>query len=247
MNVLIVEDELHTANLLKEVIEENKDFLVVEIIESIVDAVEYLIKHQHNLHLLFFDIQLADGLSFEIFNHLDIYTPVIFCTAYDDYAMKAIKNNGIDYIIKPFRNEEIDSALTKYQALQANLKAKTLVVFDQPKPTYQEYFLCQFKERTVVFKLEEIAYFSIQNEVTYLHSFSGRKLPVFKKIDYIESVCDPRQFFRINRQMLISRKTIQSYEPYFNRKIVLNISVKIEEKPIVSRLKVSEFKKWLVE
>lgn len=247
MNILIVEDELHTANLLKEIIEESGDFLVVKMVESIVDAVDYLVKHQQNLHLLFFDIELSDGLSFEIFNHVDIITPVIFCTAYDEYAMKAIKNNGIDYILKPFRNEEINSALEKYKTLQANLSTKTSVVFNQLIPKFQQNFLSQFKDQTIVFKIEEIAYFSIQNEVTYLHSFSGKKSPVFKKIEYIESVCDPKQFFRINRQMLVNRDSIKSYQPYFNRKIVLSISAKVDEKPIVSRLKVSEFKKWLEE
>ena len=245
MNILVVEDELHTANLLKEIIEEHRDFLVVKIVESIVDAVDYLIKHQQNLHLLFFDIELSDGLSFEIFNHVDIITPVVFCTAYDEYAMKAIKNNGIDYILKPFRNEEINSALGKYKTLQANLSTKTIVEFNKPTPSFQQNFLSQFKDNTIVFKVDEIACFSIQNEVTYLHSFSGKKSPVFKKIEYIESVCDPLQFFRINRQMLVNRAAIHSYQPYFNRKIILNISAKVEEKPIVSRLKVSEFKRWL--
>lgn len=245
MNILIVEDELHTANLLKEVIEENKDFLVVNMVESIVDAVDYIIKHQQNLHLLFFDIELSDGLSFEIFNHVDIVTPVVFCTAYDEYAMKAIKNNGIDYILKPFRNEEINTALEKYKKLQANLKSNTIVDFNQPSLSFQQNFLSQFKDKTIVFKIDEIACFSIQNEVTYLHSFNGKKSPVFKKIEYIESVCDPKQFFRINRQMLVNRAAITSYQPYFNRKIILDISAKVEEKPIVSRLKVSEFKKWL--
>ena len=246
MNILIVEDELHTAQLLKEIIEENSDFLVVAIVESIVDAVDYLIKHQQNLHLLFFDIQLADGLSFEIFNHVDVVTPIVFCTAYDDYAMKAIKNNGIDYILKPFKSEEIDKALAKYKALQANLKSKTSVVFNQEKPAYQQRFLSQYKERTVVFKVEEIVYFSIQNDITYLHTFNGRKSSILKKIEYVASVCDPKQFFRINRQMLVNRKAIVSYEPYFNRKIILHLSIKTEEKLVVSRLKVSEFKKWLV-
>ncbi|MHB0756218.1 LytR/AlgR family response regulator transcription factor [Polaribacter sp. M15] len=245
MNILIVEDELHTANLLKEIIEESGDFLVVKIVESIVDAVDYLVKHQQNLHLLFFDIELSDGLSFEIFNHVDIITPVVFCTAYDEYAMKAIKNNGIDYILKPFRNEEINSALEKYKTLQANLNTKKLVEFNKPAPSFQQNFLSQFKDKTIVFKVDEIACFSIQNEVTYLHAFNGKKSPVYKKIEYIESVCDPKQFFRINRQMLVNRAAINSYQPYFNRKIILNISAKVDEKPIVSRLKVSEFKKWL--
>jgi DNA-binding LytR/AlgR family response regulator len=245
MNILIVEDETYTANLLKEIIEDSGDFLVVNIVESIVDAVDYLIKHQQNLDLLFFDIELSDGLSFEIFNHVDIITPVVFCTAYDEYSMKAIKNNGIDYILKPFRNEEINEALEKYKTLQANLKPKTIVEFNKLTPSFQQNFLSQFKDKTIVFKVDEIACFSIQNEVTYLHSFNGKKSPVYKKIEYIESVCDPKQFFRINRQMLVNRAAINSYQPYFNRKIILNISAKVDEKPIVSRLKVSEFKKWL--
>ncbi len=245
MNVLIVEDELHTAKLLKETIEEDDNFLVVDMVESIAEAVAYLVKYQNSLDLLFFDIQLADGLSFEIFNHVDIYTPIIFCTAYDDYALKAIRNNGIDYILKPFRNNEIHNSLTKYQTLVSKLNPKTPITFSQEKTNYQQHFLSQFQDQTIVFKVEEIAYFSIQNEVTYLHSFSGKKSPVFKKIEYIESVCDPKQFFRINRQMLVCRDSIKSYQPYFNRKIILSLSANTEVKPVVSRLKVSKFKNWL--
>ncbi len=245
MNVLIVEDEPHTAALLKEVIEQNSDFLVVEIVESIIDAVDYLVKHQQNLHLLFFDIQLADGLSFEIFNHLDINTPVIFCTAFDEYALKAIKNNGIDYILKPFRNEEIHKALSKYQKLRRNLKMEVPIALGQEKASIQKHFLCQFKERTIVVRLEDTAYFSVENDVTYLHTFQNRKHPIFKKLEYIESVTLPDEFYRINRQLLINKKAVESYEPYFNRKIVLNLKVKTKDKPIVSRLKVSDFKKWL--
>lgn len=103
MNVLIVEDEAHTAALLQEIIEQDGQFMVVKHLESIVDTVDYLSKHQQNLDLLFFDIELADGQSFEIFKHVDITTPVIFCTAYDEFTLQAIKNNGIDYILKPFK------------------------------------------------------------------------------------------------------------------------------------------------
>lgn len=245
MNVLIVEDELHTAKLLKEIIEEDDNFLVVDIVESIVDTVAYLVKYQNNIDLLFFDIQLADGLSFEIFNHVDIFTPIIFCTAYDDYALKAIKNNGIDYILKPFRNNEIHESLTKYQTLVSKLTPKTPITFSQDRTNYQQHFLSQFQERTIIIKLDDIAYFSIENEITYLLTFENKKYPIYKKLEHIVSVTNPDYFFRINRQMLVNRKTIQSYEPYFNRKIVLHLSVKTEEQPIVSRLKVSEFKKWL--
>lgn len=245
MNVLIVEDELQTANLLKEIIQENDAFLVVEIVESIVDAVDYLSKHQKNLQLLFFDIQLSDGPSFEIFKHIDVTTPVIFCTAYDDYAMEAIKNNGIDYILKPFKNSDIHQAMDKYQNLIDSFNPQDSFSFRQEEPTYQRYFLGHFKEKTIVIKVEEIAFFSIENEVTYLHTFTNKKYPIFKNLEHIESVTSSDDFFRINRQILLNRNAVQSYEPYFNRKIILHLSVQVEEKPVVSRLKVSDFKKWL--
>lgn len=245
MNVLIVEDELHTANHLKEVIEENIKFLVVDILESIEDTVSYLIKNQSTIDLLFFDIQLADGLSFEIFNHLDIYTPIIFCTAYDDYALKAIKSNGIDYILKPFKNEDIHKALTKYQKLISKFRSDEPLIFSQEKITYQQHFLSQYQERTIILKIADVAYFSIANELTYLHTYENKKYPIFKKLEYLESVTNPNQFFRINRQMLVSKNAVLSFEPYFNRKIILSLRVRTEVEPIVSRLKVSEFKRWL--
>ncbi len=114
----------------------------------------------------------------------------------------------------------------------------------ESKP-YQQNFLTQKREKTFIIKTEDIALFSLQNETVYLHTFEDEKYHLFKKLDYIESVCDPKQFFRINRQMLVNRKTVVSFEPYFNRKIVLNLSVKTKEKPIVSRLKVTELKNWL--
>jgi two-component SAPR family response regulator len=115
--------ESHNALLLQEIIEQDSDFIVVEKLESLVESVQYLSKHQKNLDLLFFDIQLADGHSFEIFKHIDVIVPVIFCTAYDEYAMNAIKNNGIDYILKPIKGEEIHKALNKYKNLITNLQS----------------------------------------------------------------------------------------------------------------------------
>ena len=248
MNVLIVEDESHTALLLQEIIEQDSDFIVVEKLESVVEAIHYLSKHQKNLDLLFFDVQLADGHSFEISKHIDVVVPVIFCTAYDEYAMNAIKNNGIDYVLKPIKEKEIHEALNKYKKLITNLQSSIPLPINfetkEPKP-YQQNFLTQNREKTLIIKIEDIALFSLQNETVYIHTFEDEKYYLIKKLDYIESVCDPNQFFRINRQMIVNRKSVVSFEPYFNRKKVLNLSVKSKEKPIVSRLKVTELKKWL--
>ena len=248
MNVLIVEDEWHTASLLQEIIEQDKDFIVTEKLESIAETVQYLSKYQNNLDLLFFDIQLADGQSFEIFKHIDVVVPIIFCTAYDEYTLQAIKNNGIDYLLKPFREEEIHSSLQKYKRLLTSLQAKSLTPThfrtDQTK-RYQQSFLTQFREKSIVKRVEEVALFSIEFETVYLYTFTGEKLPLFKKMEYIESVCDPHQFFRINRQMLINRLAIVSFEPYFNRKIILELKIKLPDNAVVSRLKVTSFKEWL--
>jgi two-component system response regulator LytT len=248
MNVLIVEDESHTASLLQEIIEQDEDFIVLEKLESVVDAVQYLNKYQKNIDLLFFDIQLADGKSFEIFKHVDVLTPIIFCTAYDEYTLQAIKNNGIDYVLKPFKEEEIHEALQKYKRLITNIHSKnpSPVHFQmEPSKQYQQSFLTQYRERSVVKRVEEIALFYVENETVYLHTFTGEKFPLFKNLEYLESVCDPDQFFRINRKMLINRDAVTSFEPYFNRKIVLQLKTKLTDKAVVSRLKVARFKEWL--
>lgn len=248
MNVLIVEDEAHTATLLKELIEQDGDFIVIEQVESILEAVQYLNKYQKNLDLLFFDIQLADGKSFEIFKHVDVAVPVVFCTAYDGYTLEAIKNNGIDYILKPFKEEEIRQTLHKYKRLIATLQTKQAppVYFrTEELSSYQKSFLTQYREKTIVKLVEEVALFQVEHETVYLYTLTGEKFPLAKKLEYIESVCDPKQFFRINRQMLINRATILSFEPYFNRKIVLQLNIQLAESAIVSRLKVTPFKEWL--
>lgn len=248
MNILIVEDESHTAQLLQEIIEEDSDFIVVGKLESVEEAVSYLGKHQQKLDLLFFDIQLADGHSFEIFKHVDVVVPVVFCTAFDEYTLPAIKNNGIDYILKPFKESEIHQALLKYKRLASNFNSgpATPIHFQQAnEKSYQRSFLTQFRGKSIIKRVEEVALFFVEFETVYLYSLDEGRYPVLKKLEYIESVCDPAQFFRINRQMLINRAAILSFEPYFNRKIVLELTVELAEKAVVSRLKVSGFKEWL--
>jgi len=194
MNVLIVEDELHTATLLQEIIEQDKDFIVTQRVESVVEAVDYLSKYQNNIDLCFFDIQLADGQSFEIFKHIDVITPVVFCTAYDEYTLQAIKNNGIDYVLKPFKEKDIHTALQKYKNLLANLQNKNLPpiqIQKEEEKKYQQNFLTQFRQKTIVKRVEEVAMFNVENEMVYLYTFSGEKFPLFKKMEYLESACHP--------------------------------------------------------
>lgn len=250
MNILIIEDEPHTAQLLCDIIEKDRDFIAVKMIDSISDTIVYLNKHHQNIDLIFMDINLTDGHSFEIFKHIDISIPVVFCTSYDEYTMEAIKNNGIDYILKPFQDEEIYKALNKYKHLVNSIQSKIssfskTLDFKQPTTNYQDSFLTQQQEKSVVVYAKDIALFSIESEVVYIYTFDKKRLPVLKKMEYIESVCDPQLFFRINRQMLVNRSNIRAIEPYFNRKVVLHLNVNAKEKAIVSRMNVSALKRWI--
>ncbi|MEL6135038.1 MAG: LytTR family DNA-binding domain-containing protein, partial [Bacteroidota bacterium] len=136
----------------------------------------------------------------------------------------------------------------KYKRLLSNLQTKANPPFYM-NPTgnqsYQKRFLTRFREKTIVKRIEETALFSVENETVYLYTFEGKRYPLFKKLEYIESVCDPNQFFRINRQMLVNLQAIVSFEPYFSRKIILELSITTEQPPIVSRMKVTSFKEWL--
>jgi DNA-binding LytR/AlgR family response regulator len=250
MNVLIIEDEPHTAQLLKEIIEQDNEFIVINSLDSIADTVSFVSKQYRNIDLIFLDINLADGHSFEIFRHIDISIPIVFCTAYDEFTLQAIKNNGIDYILKPFKDEEIQNALNRFKQLVGNIRNKIIPAFTNAlsqsnSSTYQESFLTQQKAKSVVVYTKDIAIFAIEHETVYLYTFDKNKYPVFKNMEYIESVCDPKQFFRINRQMLLNRNNVISIEPYFNRKVITHLKVNADEKAIVSRLKVSPFKEWI--
>ena len=248
VNVLIVEDEAHTSALLQEIIEQNDHFIVTQITESVVDTVHYLSKNQKKLDLLFFDIQLADGKSFEIFKNIDVEIPVIFCTAFEDYSLDAIKNNGIDYVLKPFKDQEIHQALEKFLRLRNTIQAKYKIqnfISEQNEKKYQQNFLGYHKDKATLIDVRDVALFSLEYETVYLYTLQEKKYPLYKKLEYFESVCDPDQFFRVNRQMLVHRNTIVSFEPYFNRKIILGLKIKINENVVVSRLKVNPFKVWL--
>jgi DNA-binding LytR/AlgR family response regulator len=239
MNILIVEDESKTAALLKEMIEEHEECLVVNICQSIGSAVSYLRKHQEKLDLIFMDIQLADGESFEIFKQIEISKPVIFCTSYSEYTLKAFKSSGIDYILKPFQQEDIDASLQKVnnikQALGKNIAPKA----------YQNSFIIRFREKMIPVAVGDIALIYTKEETVYVLKLNGEQATIFRTLDEVESLLDPNQFFRINRQMMVQRRAIKDIEPYFNRKVVVNLTVPTPELLVVSRLKVGLFKEWV--
>lgn len=218
--------------------------------DSIKATVKYLELHQQSLDLIFMDIQLSDGLSFEIFDKISIHLPVVFCTSYDEYTLKAFKNNGIDYILKPFNQDHIRQAILKVEQFKGSftthafqdLNFKDLVAKEK---SYQTSFLIRFREKIYPFLVADIAFVYLENETVHLYNFKGEKHLFFKTLDEIESVIPPQQFYRINRQMIVNRKAIKDIEMSFNQKIIVHLTIVMSEKALVPRLKVSTFLGWI--
>lgn len=251
MKVLIVEDEPRTAGILKEIIEETYPAARVSaVIESIDHTVRWLSDPEKQPDLIFMDIQLADGLSFEIFSRIEVSCPVIFCTAYDQYTLQAFKSNGIEYILKPVKEEDIRAAFAKVEKLKRAFGGDINILNSiknafAGKKNYKNSILVRYREGYIPVPVEQIALFLLESEVVYAYRFDNQKHALFKTLDEIENTIDPAQFYRINRQSLINRQSIQEIQPYFNRKVVVKTPLKLSEKLIVSRLKVTSFMQWV--
>ena len=251
MNILIIEDEPHTAQTLSEIIVQVRpDSIILEILESIEQSVKYLSNDNNLPDLIFADINLADGLSFEIFSKVKLKCPIIFCTAYDQYTLQAFKTNAIEYVLKPVKEEEVELAFTKYETLKESLKPDTEIVSMlkntfQQKENYKSSILVHFRERFIPIEVNKIAFFVVDAEVLYIQTFDNQRYPVFKPMSEVEASIDPSLFYRINRQVLLNKKAIKEVEPYFKRKVIVKTDLNIKEKLIVSRLKVAEFMNWI--
>lgn len=251
MNILIIEDEPHTAQILSEIIVQVRpDSIILDTLESIEQSVKYLSNDKNLPDLIFSDIQLADGLSFEIFSKVQLKCPIIFCTAFDQYTLQAFKTNGIEYVLKPVKEEDVELAFTKYETLKESLKPDTEIVnllknTFQKKENYKSSILVHVKESFIPIEVSKIAFFIVDTEILYIHTFDNQRYPVFKAMSEIEASLDPSIFFRINRQVLLSKKAIKEIQPYFKRKVIIKTDLKIEEQLIVSRLKVTEFMNWI--
>jgi two-component system, LytTR family, response regulator LytT len=250
MRILIVEDEHKTSVLLKEMIEVYPNYTVIGICDSIEATVSYLQIHQQNLDIVFMDIQLSDGQCFEIFDKITVNLPVVFCTAYSEYALKAFKNQGVEYILKPFEKKDIHNAILKIEAFKGSFTKQAFQNLHLNEAmikvkTYQTSFLIRLREKIYPVFVADIAFVYLENEVVYLHSFKGEKYPVAKTLDEIENVISPQQFYRINRQMIINRMSIKEIETYYNQRVIVHLTVSTHEQALVPRLKVPLFLNWL--
>jgi len=251
MKVVIIEDEEVVAHDLELNIRKlmGSDIELVQL-RSVKESIGYF-KSAGAPDLIFSDIQLGDGLSFEIFVAQPMSVPVIFCTAYDEYALDAFKANGIDYILKPFTIGMLDAALQKYKDLKRVFSANQTPQYDallQMLGVKEKHkassILVHSKDKIIPVKIEDIAMFYVKNEITHLITFSGTCYYPNKNLDELER-SSGSYFFRANRQFLICRKAIIDVSSFFSRKLSVNLNIPFDEKVIVSKGKASQFLEWL--
>ncbi|MBG7630804.1 MAG: response regulator transcription factor [Bacteroidetes bacterium] len=252
MKVIIVEDEILASENLSYMLKEiNPEIKILAVLDSVKSSIKYF-ENGIDADLIFMDIHLADGISFEIFEQVKIKTPLIFTTAYDQYAIKAFKLNSIDYILKPIDEEELENAVNKYLDLVKVNKPvdnsqleNVLKLLNSNKKSFKATFLVQKRDELIPIKTEDIAYFYIDEGIVKVVSFSNNSLVINKKLEDIENEIDPQLFFRTNRQMIINRNAFTNIKYYFNGKLIVNTLPKYSQKIIVSKIKASELKKWL--
>ncbi|MDX2195792.1 MAG: LytTR family DNA-binding domain-containing protein [Cytophagales bacterium] len=251
MNILIVEDEAAAARRIKKMVEDigMGKYKVLATLDSIEATVTWL--HTHPLpDLIFMDIELADGQSFEIFKQVKITTPVIFTTAYDEYALQAFKVNSIDYLLKPIDNDALKYAIDKFIDIKNNYQSASydidkLISSLKIGKDYKSRFLVRIGDRLISLETHQIAYFKSEDKVTVAYSHEAKKYILDHTLDELEAQTDPIDYFRINRQYLAHYKSIGNINSYFNGKLKITLKPSTDDEVLVSREKASEFKNWL--
>jgi DNA-binding LytR/AlgR family response regulator len=248
MNCLIIEDEKIAAERLSGLINYyDPSIEIPDIIQSVKNAVNWLNTNKIP-DLIFMDIQLADGLSFEIFEQTIVKTPVIFTTAYEEYALKAFKVNSIDYLLKPIDPEELRKAIDKFKANNYP-KEMPAHVFDNIihslTKKYKNKFVIKVGEHIKIFTIDDVQCFFSMGKCTFLQNNSGRDYALSYSLDQLEELSDPARFFRINRKFIVSLPAINDIVSYSNSRLRVKLKSNESDELIVSREKVQDFKKWL--
>lgn len=244
MNIIIIEDEKPAARLLHRRIEK-LGLQVSKSLHSIEESVEWL-SNNPQPDLIFLDIQLSDGLSFEIFDQVEIHSAIIFTTAYDEYVLKAFKLNSVDYLLKPVDEEELAFAIEKFEK-QREVKvnfSQLRNLLDQNK-TFKERFTTKIGTSIKMILTSDIELFYSENKATYAHTKEGRNYVLDYTLDKLEELIDPKQFFRINRGQMIKLEAIRDISVYSNSRLKIFLNHYSEQECVVSREKVNDFRNWL--
>ncbi|WP_020595518.1 LytR/AlgR family response regulator transcription factor [Spirosoma panaciterrae] len=267
MNILIVEDEAVAARQLKAMLSRaGDDIVVLAVLDSIETTVAYL-RNAPRPDLILLDIELSDGQSFAIFSQVSVTSPIIFTTAYDEYALRAFEVNSVDYLLKPIDEASLTKALDKFRQLRqtyggihpnqlsstSNLLTpieelvRQINQYQHPTNLFRDRFLVHMGQRLVPLEVAEVAYFFSANKLTYLKTQSDKQYAIDYSLDELEQSLDPRQFYRANRQFIVSHKAVQKVHFYFTSKLKVDLSPSSDEDVIISREKAMAFRRWLGE
>ncbi len=247
--ILILEDEKPNSDRIQRLmLKIRPNIEIVGVLTSIKKTVDWLSENECP-DLIIMDIQLADGISFEVFNLADVTCPVIFTTAYDEYAIKAFKYNSIDYLLKPIEKEQLEAAIVKFEksVKQSNLQfplVEELIAQIQPKD-YRSRFLLPYRDGYKKVNVEDIAFFYSQLNISYAVLFNGEQNIVPQTLETLEQELDPKNFFRVNRQYIVHVSSIEKVHNFFNGKLKLKVKNCADDEVIVSRTKAPLFKMWL--
>jgi two-component system response regulator LytT len=245
MKIVIVEDEVKAARSLAGMISSiTPEAEIVASLQSVQSAIDYF-SHNASPALIFMDIQLADGLCFEIFKETAIRAPVIFCTAYDEYAIEGFKANGIDYILKPFTEEKLTAALNKVRSLKTFFQSDQLQLQSLTLNGGKKSFLVFKHNKYSIIAVDNIACFHTKNEVSTLHTFDGEEYFINQSLDVVSTMLAPGQFYRVTRQYLINFSAVGEVEHYFSRKLLIHLKVNIPDQIIINKNNTTAFLNWL--
>jgi DNA-binding LytR/AlgR family response regulator len=256
MNLLLIEDEAPAARRLTKLVATIRpDWQILDVIDSVEAAVNWL-RTFARPDLLLLDIQLADGISFDIFRQVTVTTPVIFTTAYDEFTLKAFKVNSVDYLLKPIDEDELATALQKFETLHQatlnNLQAalptaltQLLAQLSAPQPAVKERFLVKSGAQLVAVPVSSLAYLYADDGLTFVIDAGGKRHILDYTMDEVDGFLPPKQFFRISRKVIVHVSAIGKIHPYFNSRLKLDLHPAPAFEVIVSRERVGEFKAWL--
>ncbi len=248
IKLIIIEDEKPAARRLQRMLSKI-DIDVQTMLHSVAESIAWLKNNEHP-DLIFLDIQLSDGLSFEIFDHVKTDSSIIFTTAYDEYALRAFKLNSIDYLLKPIDEDELKAAIKKFKNTQQsaeniNINNLRSLLNLSEKRTYKTRFTAQVGQHLKLVDVSDITCFYSENKATFLHCYSGRNYPVEVSLEQLEEELDPDKFYRINRKCIMNISAISDIVSYTNSRLEIKLENFNEFQLVVSRERVKGFKTWL--
>ncbi len=250
MNIIIIEDEKPAARLLQRKVEK-LGLQVNTLLHSVEEAIHWFNTNTHP-DLIFLDIQLSDGLSFEIFETINIKSAVIFTTAYDEYALRAFKLNSIDYLLKPIDEEDLATAVNKFKARNSSAPNLSLdfemikkMLVNPADKSYKKRFTIKMGQQLKMIAIDEVECFYSENKGTYLHTHDNRDYLLDNTLEQLETELDPKDFYRVSRKFIVPLKAIKEIQLHSNSRLKVILPTYKDDEVIVARERVNDFKEWL--